>query len=491
MAIIHLNDYLTTASTCNAYWIIEDISYSPAPSSSPYSVNFQYSIEGVSNNSLINPSSGTYNGISIVLPFNSPDVWLKIEYTDKQYIDLDATYVYNCPEDICKVEQRISIRIQNNLTTSITSPATTNTAGIGLDNKSGSANRNTASNFGVGLIVTENNKFNLQFYKTVKGTGIYSNISATEDTVQSIDISNEVAPVWSYYVCQNISKNDTLYSIYYDGTIQCNTEDVLGAGTGFLSLTESPSTIEYAIKEGYRNYMTSSTNLGAAEINNFVNGITVVTSLSGNNITIQVFHKPHYCIVGASAWGIRAAEQTTSYFETHSNITSTVQVTDTTNNDPRTTAKTVTSINQYCNTTLSSIIPALYFYLYDDDNNWYSSTGEVARIELISSNAAFSDIRHNKDIQSVVDAILITGTDTSSNKTISCNSNPQVRFCHNLNAADINSIYIYKNNNIVTNKYNYPNDCTEWMEYATGDVFRIDIITKRNPSCPLTKTFTM
>ena len=59
MAIIHLNDYLTTASTCNAYWIIEDISYSPAPSSSPYSVNFQYSIEGVSNNSLINPSSGT------------------------------------------------------------------------------------------------------------------------------------------------------------------------------------------------------------------------------------------------------------------------------------------------------------------------------------------------------------------------------------------------------------------------------------------------
>lgn len=485
MAAIYLNDYLPDPATCSTgYWQIEELLYFPAPNNN-YNVSFQYSSTGVNNlGQLLSPVPLTYTGLIITLPPGANTIWIDFNYPDKEYIEIKASYLNFCNNSACPVKQEINIRVQNNLVTNTTVAATPSTATIGLDRLSGASNRYATTTpplkFEVGLIVDENNQFNLQFYKTVKGTGVYS---SGENTLETINISNEVAPVWSYYVCQDYNRNDLVESIIYDLNIQCYL-------TG-LSLTSNAQEIQTAIKDGYRYGITTNTFLNTLEIENFIKGITVETTISPTNlITIKVNHKPHYCI--SNSWGIIAGQMVTSTFTTASDFTDEVVV-----NPPNdsTTAKTVISNNSYCtnanNNKLNSIIPALNFVFYDNDDNKFSSTGEVAQIYINQASPVYvNQVTHRKDLASIsVDKI--TALDTASYKTVSCTTGTKVKFCHGLSTINLNDMLIYKNNIPITGMFTLPNACSDLIDYVAGDEFRIEVITTANPPCTLTKIFNM
>lgn len=491
MTIINLNSYLNPIPNCNTgYWIIELMRYFPDSNTTISDVFFEYS-NSLINNNLNNPIPSVYSGAMINLPVGTQYIQLDSSYNTKEYVEIEASYVDNCTS-ACVIKKKIKIREQNNLITQSISTISSE-ARLGLDSKSLASNRNcvTNGNFGVGLIVTEDNKYALDFFKTVKGTGIYYSTIDNENTLERIDISNEVAPVWSYYVCQNYTRNNLLETIVHSSLIQCNTFDILGTGTGYLDLSDTPANIEEAIKLGFRAHLLSSNNgFSVNEINNFINGMSVDIQIGlGHLITIKILHKPHYCGPNNS-WGIQVYDSITSNFNISGSFTSTVNVNI---NEATTSSKIIESNKLYCGVKLKTQIPPLNF-IFNNNPSIFSSTGKVALIQSVNPFTPYfsiSNVTPRWSIYYVQDSILITGKDYGNPKVTSCNLAAQVQFCHNRNPIDVNDMIIYKNNLVLTGVYTYPGICTNWINYNSGDVFKVEVITKAIPSCIITKIFTM
>lgn len=491
--IVKLNDYLATPATCSTgYWRIKDF-ISPlnprATSSSPNIINLSY--DGVSSGSLINLVSVNFESKILNLTTGEKEVWIDLDnYEDGEfgeYVFIIASYYSNCGSNPCGTEEEIKINIQNTVTTDEFVTATTSNAYIGLDRLSGAANRrcNNSDEGTVGLIVNPVNEFEIQYYKTVKGDGVFTAVQENNIGIQNI--SSQVAPLWTYTICEDLDYQDIiLRKVYYDPCINTTSQS---GGDIDIDLNLSSPEITYLLLDGFDYGLQNSCGASSRDAYSYRTGMTVYITRSGptnNLMTIVVEQKPHTCGDSASSWGLRSNTDITTYFSSNTRIAPPNHVSNIVVNPIGASINPTdeSSVGTYCGDTLDSIIPLIEFTFEDGDGNIYSTTGESY---VTIGGVTYANTKHVDYINGVDDTFQLTFDDSSTTRHTSCAAGAQARFMHNRDPLNVQSFNIYKNNTLLTGVATSP---SAWYSYTTGDVFKTIVVTKNNPSCQLQKIFT-